>query len=220
MGSLKNNSIQWVLLALLTATPAVAHAKCKYSTLSAAQCEKIKRVTEKWPPKTEIARVDEVDPETGACRYNADENKVEVAAAALEKYSENALAQCLARAFANANYADVEEQWAKELGEHKAWIVRRGEAQEVSTEGKKLAAVSAHALWTTFAARELLARYEGLVNDGGQDVATTSGRTLASLNDSASAGAIVDAEATPGGGGTGKPELDEVVRGLLGASTR
>ncbi len=153
---------------------------CAYEGLTDAQCKRVADITERWhatplgavvlagveetPLPSDVRPNPELDAVNakararealiGACRYDEAEGRVEVKPDAF-KLSDAGLAQCLATAYAQARYYNIEAQWLKTVGAHEAWIVKNGIATKVGVD-TKIETTAARLLWTSFAVRELL----------------------------------------------------------------
>jgi hypothetical protein len=148
--------VSFIVIAAAVAASAADSTTC--TGLSTAQCAKVSAVTAKWSPALraiEVGQVTGTDTETGACKYNETEDRVDLEEGAFA-LSNTLFERCLATAYSHARYAKVEAEWLTHLGEHEAWIIRDGQMVKVrSSTSKKLEEPAARQLWVTFATREL-----------------------------------------------------------------
>ncbi|MBI3543635.1 MAG: hypothetical protein HY075_10215 [Deltaproteobacteria bacterium] len=186
------------LLALLTAVPQSRAAACAYEGLDTDECARVRAITAKWNGSpvgaVVLAAVADFEPvaddhqnphvdqanalarakdvETGPCRYNETEGRVEVQKSSF-RLSDEALTRCLAAAYAQARYSAVESRWLASLGEHEAFVVKNGALTKIAVD-RKLETTAARGLWASFAARELVnaARSDETATGGARNIAT------------------------------------------------
>lgn len=157
----------------------VAHASCpEHSTGS--QCKRVEEQLSRWDSsvlkKFEIEVVGTITGD-GFCAYNQESEVVELTGAAF-KLDDEAFAQCLGRALAQARYEQVEEKWIADLGGAEAWIVRKGVLTKVSVPAAKtgkLETSMARQVWVSLATQELLTKTRNVAAQVGGD------RTIASV---------------------------------------
>lgn len=130
------------------------------AAVAADETQRLEKIRERWNSaalKDVAMRVVDASAETGPCAYNESESRVEVAKGAF-KLTDAELTECLARAFAQARYEEIEEQWLEHLGVVEAWIIDKGELVKATIpkrHGQKVELSKSREVWMSLAAAEL-----------------------------------------------------------------
>lgn len=165
-------------MGLLAINSAVA-CEVKSQDLSNSECRRVANIVKAWnwsqasalKNLTVVKKSDQASDQLW-CRFNADNDTLEVAATALT-FSEPSLTKCLAQAVTQVQYSAIENDWLRYLAVESGWIFENQTIQAVQVEKNTLSKLDAQSLWAVLASQELVL----MANPPSP---TTTGRTIAS----------------------------------------